>query len=279
MQAESVKGPSNTCPKGLLAVIGCLAGLAYTIDQATGPAMLLATAALVAHRAGQRWKALTIFSLAAFPWLALHHAISYSIGGTLLPIGSIPEFFDWPGSSFDRGNMTGFWNHQSLGDFAIYLFELSILPLHGFLPHNMPLLLTLPGAVVLWRRRTAQMPELLWGVAWCVGAGLLYAALSSNYGGYCCSIRWFVPFLAVGYYFLAALVRDDHRYRTGFVLFSGLGAALAYFEWQQGPWLETDELWFQVLERVGLLLWPLWMIWTWRKGPSGIADRGSRIAD
>jgi hypothetical protein len=252
---------------GLLALIGFLAGLAYTIDQATGPALLLATAALVAYRAPpRRWKALVVFALAALPWLALHHAINYWIGGTFAPIGSVPAFFDWPGSSFDRSNMTGFWNHKSPADFAIYVLQLLIAPWHGFLPHNLPLLLTLPGAVVLWRCRPGEWPELLWGAAWCLAAGFLYAALSSNYGGDCCSIRWFVPFLAVGYYFLALLLRDDHRYRSGFLLFSALGVVLAYFEWRQGPWLEVDDLWFRVVELVAILLWPAWTVWARWKG-------------
>jgi len=259
-------------PTKLVAAIGSLAGLAYTIDQATGPAMLLASAALVVYRLRQRWKMLAIFALAALPWLAVHHTINYWLGGTLTPIGSVPEFFDWPGSSFDRRNMTGFWNHKSLGDFAIYMRELTIVPLHGFFPHNLPLLVAVPGVFVLWRRRAAEWPELVWGTAWCVTSWLLYGALSSNYGGYCCSIRWFVPFLAVGYYFLAVLIRDDDRFRSGLLLFGGLGAAAAYFEWRQGPWLEPDAEWFQVLELVGLAVWPLWAIWTWWKGSSSTSQ-------
>jgi len=37
---------------------------------------------------------------------------------------------------------------------------------------------------------------------WCLGVWLLYAALSNNYGGLCCSIRWFVPLLAPAVYWL-----------------------------------------------------------------------------
>jgi len=262
--AHLARRARDDSPTKLVAIIGCLAGLAYTIDQATGPALLLATAALVAYRLRRRRRALVVFALAALPWLVVHHAINYAIGGTLTPIGSVPEFFNWPGSSFVRQNMTGFWNHPSLGDFAIYMLELTIAPLHGFFPHNMPLWVAVPGIFVVWRRQAAQRPEIVWGMAWCLASGFLYGALSSNYAGFCCSIRWFVPFLAVGYYVLAVLVRDDDRYRSGLLLFSGLGAAAAYFEWRQGPWREPDTEWFQVLELVGLAVWPLWIVWSWK---------------
>ncbi len=151
------------------------------------------------------------------------------------------------------------------------MLDLTIKPFYGFLPHNLPLLAALPGVFVLWRRRAAQWPELLWGAAWCLGTWLVYGALSNNYSGDCCSIRWFVPFLAVGYNVLAVLVRDDHRYQSGLLLFSGLGAVLAYFMWEKGPWLEaagdpTDGPSFQLVELVGLAVWPLWMIWACWKG-------------
>jgi hypothetical protein len=263
-------GPKHR-PAKLMAVIGGLAGMGYTIDQATGPAMLLATVGLVAFRVRRQWLAWAVFAAAALPWLVLHHAINYAIGGTFKSIGMVPEFFDWPGSSFDRGNMTGFWNHKSLAEFGLYLFNLTIRPFHGFVAHNLPLLAVLPGVFVLWRRHAREWPELIWGAGWCLLTWLVYGALSNNYSGDCCSIRWFVPFLAVGYYFLAVLVGHDHRYQAGLLLFSGLGAALAYFMWQQGPWLEAagdpiDGVAFQLIELAGLAIWPLWTVWTWWKG-------------
>jgi hypothetical protein len=103
-----------------------------------------------------------------------------------------------------------------------------------------------------------------------LGSLLLYGALSSNYGGFCCSIRWFVPFLAVGYYTLAVVVRTESTYKAGLILFSGLGAPLAFLEWLHGPWLEPAREdpgadWFLVVEMVGLAIWPLWFGWSWWK--------------
>ena len=67
-------------------------------------------------------------------------------------------------------------------------------------------------------------------VAWCGGTWLLYAALSNNYSGPCCSIRWFVPFLAPAYYVLALLLKRFPEYRWDFYVLSGWGAVLGIRE-------------------------------------------------
>ena len=58
---------------------------------------------------------------------------------------------------------------------------------------------------------------------WGLGVWLVYAALSNNYGGVCCTIRWFVPLLAPAYFWLALLLRDLPQYRIDFVVLSGVG--------------------------------------------------------
>ena len=71
----------------------------------------------------------------------------------------------------------------------------------------------------------------LWGLA----VWLLYAALSTNYGGTCCTVRWFVPLLAPAYFWLALLLRDWPQYRIDFVVLSVWGAVLGVFFWPGGP--------------------------------------------
>jgi hypothetical protein len=173
--------------------LGTLAGLGYTLDLGAGPVLLLSLLAMVACRT-RRAGPVAVFLVAALPWLLTHHALNYAVGGTIRPVNSVPEYSAWPGSPFTATNLTGSWKHGA-GHFLVYAAAL-LGGKRGFLGHNLPLFLALPGVVVLLRRRPAEWVEILGGCGWCAGTWLLYAALSNNYAGVCCSVRWFVPLLA-----------------------------------------------------------------------------------
>ncbi len=285
-----------------LMAIGVLSGLGYSIDSGSGPLLFLTTLAVVGFRvarssAGVRsakehaaaqpkaaitavLAALALVALAAAPAIIAHHALTYRIGGTLKPLGSSPEYFDWPGTPFRHENLTGFWNHRSMIGFAAYaaallfdpLTRLAIgypaadFPVRGFLPHNLPLLLLVPGALSLLRRRPSEWPELLAMFGWSCGTWLLYAALSVNFSGDCCSIRWFAPLLAAGYYALMVLMRDDVRYRVGFWMLTVIGLPLGAMMWWQGPWLEPETPYFLPVMLAGLAAWIGWWCWMLLRG-------------
>jgi hypothetical protein len=82
----------------------------------------------------------------------------------------------------------------------------------------------------------AHRPELTMALGWCGATWLLYAVLSNNYGGACCSVRWFVPFLAPGYYLLGVYLRKYPCCRAEFLGLSFWGGVLAVFMWYSGPW-------------------------------------------
>lgn len=264
---------------GRLLLSGALAGIAYATDLGCGPLLVLATLAVVAYRLRWSWRALAIVALAAAPAIIAHHSINFAIGGTLKPLGSVPEYFDWPGTPFHRENLTGFWNHASLRAFVLYALAMLFDPLtrplmgfpgpgmpwRGFLPHNLPLLLLLPGLVTLWCRRPREWVEAMAWAAWAVGTWLAYAALSVNFSGDCCSIRWFVPLIAAGYYALMVLARDDRRYRRGLWLLSLIGLPLGAIFWWQGPGMEPETAYADWLEMGGMIAWLMWLVWavTW----------------
>jgi hypothetical protein len=204
---------------------------------------LLGTACWVALRF---WRGLSVFLAGAVPWLALHHAVNYAIGGTLKPAGAVPEYFTWPGCPFASGNLTGGWNHPSLGCFLAYAARL-LVGSRGFLCHNLPLFLALPGLLVLLRRRAPEAPQLLLAGFWASGAWLVYALFSTNYSGLNLSIRWLVPLLAPGFYVLAVLLHHFPRFWPAFLVLSGWGALLAVLMWPGGTWYRSEVR----------LLWPI----------------------
>jgi hypothetical protein len=245
-------------PTRCLLSLGTLVGLGYTIDLGTGPVLLLCTVGVVLFRC-RRLAAMIGFTFAASPWLVLHHAVNYSIGGTLKPASAVPEFFQWPGSPFNTDNMTGVWHHQNLGGFLTYAANL-LVGSHGFFAHNLVLFLTVPGAVYLLCRRKPERPEVSFAVCFSVGTWLLYALGSNNYAGYCCSIRWFVPLLAAGFYVLAVYLRTCPYAWKDFAILVTWGAiAGALMAWQ-GPWLEHKVPWFWVLHLAALSCWGLYRV-------------------
>lgn len=219
--------------------IGTLTGLAYTIDLGAGPVILLGAGCHVLFRCG--WRAALIVGAAALPWVASHHALNYLIGGTWVPANANPEYLSWPGSPFDSTTMTGGWNHASVGAFALYAVDL-LIGKRGFLGHNLALYLAVPATIwSLWtlsrKRQRGERPELVLATGWCVGVWLLYAATSTNYSGACCSVRWFVPLLAPGYFVLAVFLRERPEFRRDFVVLSLWGAAMSPLMWWKGPWM------------------------------------------
>jgi hypothetical protein len=212
------------------ALVGALAGFGYTLDLGLGPALLVALVpyCVIVYR----WRSLIVL-LAAAPWLVAHHALNYAVGGTLMPANAVAEYLRWPGSPFDAHTMTGGWKHTP-GAFALYVGDL-LVGKKGFFFHNLPLLLAPAAAVLAWYHRAAR-PAVLFAVGWALLGGFAYAATSTNLSGQCCSVRWFVPLLAPGFWMVGLLLRDHPRYRRDFAWLTGCGAILGVVMWCGGPW-------------------------------------------
>jgi hypothetical protein len=227
---------------GWLLGLGTLAGFGYTIDLGAGPILFASVAGLVCWRV-RRPGMLCLFALAALPWLAAHHALNYSIGGTWKPANAVADYLDYPGSPFSTTNMTGTWKHDGPWSFLVYAAAL-MFGKKGFVGHNLPLFLALPGLFFLLRRRVAEA----WAAGfWIAGTWLLYSAASNNFSGMCVSIRWFVPLLAPGYLLLALYLRERPDRLTVFCLLSAGGLALSAWMLVAGPWSG----------RMVRLLWPV----------------------
>jgi hypothetical protein len=257
-------------------VAGFLAGLAYTIDLGAGPAITLGAAGLVVYRgrlAGS-WR----FFAGAAPCVLLHHALNYAIGGTFGPANAHVEYLMWPGSPFTTANATGGWTHPTVGHFIAY--SLSLLVGHkGFLVHNLALFLAVPAAVVLVWRRVREVPEVLLAIGWGGLTWLVYAVGSTNSGGLCCSIRWFVPLLAPGYLVLAVLIRELPTRRRDFAALSLWGGAMAVVMWRRGPWMPRLVPFWWVFLAGGLLTWLIVRIRSARIQTHDTGSASARLAD
>ena len=130
--------------------IGCLVGAGYSSDLGVGPALIATSGMLVLYRT-RALPALATFGCAMAPWLVLHHAVNFAVGGSLGPANANAAYFQWPGCSFNSQNMTGGWHHASLGEFGLYALSL-LFGKRGFIGHNLPLFLAFPAAFALLRK-------------------------------------------------------------------------------------------------------------------------------
>jgi hypothetical protein len=101
----------------------------------------------------------------------------------------------------------------------------------------------------------------------------MYAVLSNNMAGGCCSIRWFVPFLAPSYWLLAVLLCNRPHYRADFVALSAWGGVLSAVMWWNGPWILRMVPMMWTIVGVALLTWGS-VVWRRRRmaGVNQLAD-------
>ena len=218
---------------GRLLLLGTLGGLGYNLDPGLAPGIALALFGWVVWRVRHP---VTVFWFvcSTLPWVASHHVLNHAIGGTwITPINANPEYFNFPNSPFNGTNITGFWRHTPL-KFALYLPDL-LFGKQGFFTHNLPMMLAvfcLPR--MIWRRQLTG--EQVAGLVFAGLGYLSYAILSKNHGGACCSVRWFVPFLAVGFVIIGDFLAWKPEYlREQIILTLGglvLGASMSW----AGPW-------------------------------------------
>jgi hypothetical protein len=243
---------------GILVGLGTALGLGYTVDQGAGPMLLLAAVPLVLYRC-RTVSRLAIVALAAAPWLLLHHALNYAVGGSWKPANAFPEYFNWPGCPFTAANMTGVVHHPDLTHLAIYTVKLMFAK-RGFVGHDLVLLLVPAACIVIAYRRPKEWPEALFALAWCVGTVGLYAVLSSNGGGECRSVRWLVPLLVPAYFLIALLVREAPRWRYDVWLLTIWGTLQIVNYWPAGPWDMSVGPWYWPIQGAALVTWFGWTV-------------------
>lgn len=244
-----------------LLLIGTLAGVGYALDLGLGPVLMVCLTLAIFWRGGLSATALLLTG--AVPWLAAHHVLNYALGGTFKPVNTVPEYLAFPGGPFNPENMTGFLR-PSLRDLIVYPLAL-LYGKHGLIGYNLPLLLAPLGLGVCWKK---SRPEALFVAGWGLGGWLMYGLFSNNYGGVCCSIRWFVPFLAAGFYLIAHLLKEKPHYAWDLAILSAWSMLLTVFLWERGPWSNKIPL---VYWPIQLLALAAWVYYRSRHAPRAVA--------
>ena len=189
-------------------------GLAFASACAADHAMLafygLFAVCILPRR--DRWRHLLWFLLPGILTMAPTCAYYYAVGHSILPFNVRPELYVYPGSQWkptgEAGTRLtgGSWN--SLGFAARYGALMLVGVRRGFLIYNPASFLALYGLA-----RTIRLRRKYWreGAAVATGSAAIvcyYAFSSSNYSGATYSIRWFIPFLPLWWFFGATALEN-----------------------------------------------------------------------
>ena len=216
-------------------------GMAFSLCAAADHAMLVFYALLggcILLQPGRRGRMLW-FVLPGILTLVPTCAYYYAIGHSIKPLAARAELFVYPGSfwtatgEFEQRLTGASWNPWPFA--AIYGPLLLVGP-HGFLIYNPTASLALYGLArsiwtkaKYWREAAAVL----------VGSAVViayYAFASVNYSGSTYSIRWFIPFLPLWWFFGTAAIEDWTSWKKRLVV--GL-CALSFFYALAGalnPW-------------------------------------------
>lgn len=219
---------------GRPALIGLLAGLGYAIDLGVGPPLLVAVLGYAAYQT-RSIPRMAVLGLGTLPFLGLHHVLNYAVGGTILPANAVLDYLQFPGSPFTERIATGGLKHDPLG-LVIYGLDL-LVGKKGFLTHNWPLFLATLGALRVGWNYPQYRAALGFCLTWAGLTWMAYAATSTNLSGQCCSVRWFVPLIAPGFWALAIVLKEYPRFRPDLIWLTAVGTGMTALMWQGGPWM------------------------------------------
>ncbi|MCS6866798.1 MAG: hypothetical protein RMJ56_08850 [Gemmataceae bacterium] len=234
---------------GALITVGFITSFIYNLDFGLGPPFALIVLAIVTLRTRNLW-AVVSCAAAMLPGVVAGHALHAAIGGSWLkPLNMHREYLQWPGSPFVE-TMTGVVRPGYLAQLT-YCLDL-LVGRRGFLTHNLPLLLAVTAGWTVLKPTTSAAAarfsraanggagsyrlELVALCVWCVVGWLMYGVLSTNHGGGCVSIRWFVPFLVPGFWLLAKLLVERPEFTADFLVLSAWGLILGASAWMVGMW-------------------------------------------
>ena len=189
---------------------GCSFALAVGADTST--ALLVAGFGVyVLLESSLRRRALAIVIPCAVV-LAAGAAYNYAICGSLRPMQVTPQYFDYPGGHFAPGGepLTGITRNPL--PFALNYLGQLLFGWNGFLLYSPLLLFAIAAAIITIVRRRA-----LWKLAVAVlvtsaGYVVYYALYSSNFAGCSYSIRWYVAFVPILFFFAFPILQEHSKW-------------------------------------------------------------------
>jgi hypothetical protein len=134
------------------------------------------------------------FILACIPVILLYIWLNFYTSGSVIPPAMNAKLWDYPGSYFGSGNLSGLVGHD-LQSLAIYAFHM-LVGSRGILSYTPILLFAFYG----WYRTIFQpnfkyKKEYIFITAVCLAYVMFYIFRSNNYSGHSYGVRWFASIM------------------------------------------------------------------------------------
>ena len=174
------------------------------------------------------------------------------IHGSVIPVSIVRSYFEYPGSPWIEVDEFSGMYINSLPFFLSYGFKI-LLGSKGFLLYNPLIFVAIPGLILeIKRKRIFSREALTIGMASLI-LYLYIALMTTNYGGGCYSIRWFVPLLPMLFFFIHPLLEGrSTRYQWLLIVLGAVSIALSFLG-LINPWTDPEVSEFPAMVNVKMI--------------------------
>ncbi|MBF0361386.1 MAG: hypothetical protein HQK49_10255 [Oligoflexia bacterium] len=228
-------------------LIGIILGLIIAIEISPLISMVpLVIIYLLSYKNYRRWSYVITFITGLLIPLSIHLAFNFYIAGDFKPINMHPEFFNYPGTAFNKYNLSGVsFMHKSLSDFFYYTYD-SFLGKRGLFLFCPTLLLCLFVAIHSMIKNQNQniLKEKFLSLAIIVATSIQIILFTNHHGGGCFSFRHLI-FLTPLFLFLIIpeLANVYQNSKSSLMLLLKISSAISIifmFLAVYNPWASTN---------------------------------------
>jgi hypothetical protein len=187
---------------------GLLSGFLATIDLVLGSIFSILFFIWIFVKARRKT---TLFIAGAVIPVLVTLLINYSISGSIIPFNVNTQLFDFKGSAFGPGSLSGIVA-QPLSEIGSYAFDLT-LGKRGFLSFTPVLVFSLAGLIIaLFRKKYRNEAMLV--LAGTIATLVFYITRTNNHGGCSYGLRWTVPLIPLIYLFTPLIFAKKFKFIT-----------------------------------------------------------------
>ncbi|WP_293125747.1 hypothetical protein [Microcoleus sp. bin38.metabat.b11b12b14.051] len=175
-------------------------------------------------------KLVFVFILSFIPLLGIYLLLNIYLSGSIVPPAMNSALWEYPGSLFNKENLSGLVTQKSFLGTMKYAFTL-FLGSRGLFSHTPLLCFSFMGVIAILRQRILpyKIPY-LYGLVASLAFMLMYTFRTVGYGGYSYGVRWFVApmfILCLPLSHLANQVRSSRLLKKFFVVIASMSIAIA----------------------------------------------------
>jgi hypothetical protein len=188
-------------------------------------------------------KSKIVFSLACALVLVIYFQLNLYMSGSLLPPSMNQSLWEYPGSAFDRTNLSGLAYHSNFSALLNYAFHM-IIGDRGLISYTPILVFSIFGFVKIFQNKEFKYrQEYLLILLASSAYVLMYILRSNNYSGYSYGVRWYANLMFLLCLPLAQIsedIKSSKMLRKAFIIVSCLSIFIS-FVGVNNPFVAVDE--------------------------------------